>query len=87
MANRRPGADGYFLSCTATSMINGINDIARRLDKPVVSSNQVVICSGLRLLRVAGPIPGLGASSRRQPKPFARARPVACRSSAIISIL
>lgn len=58
--NRRADADGYFLSCTATSMIESIDDIERRLDKPVVNSNQAVLWAALRRLDIPQPIAGLG---------------------------
>jgi maleate cis-trans isomerase len=58
--NQRTDADGYFLSCTATSMIDAIEDIERRLDKPVVNSNQAVLWAALRRLEISEPIAGLG---------------------------
>ena len=60
LENRRPEADGYFLSCTATSMIDAIEDIERSLDKPVVNSNQAVLWAALRRLEITEPIAGLG---------------------------
>ena len=60
MANRRAEADGYFLSCTATTMIDAIEDVERCLDKPVVNSNQAVLWAALRRLQITGPIAGLG---------------------------
>jgi maleate cis-trans isomerase len=58
--NRRAEADGYFLSCTATSMIDAIEDVERSLDKPVVNSNQAVLWAALRRLEITEPIAGLG---------------------------
>jgi maleate isomerase len=58
--HRRDEADGYFLSCTATSMIDAIEDVERRLDKPVVNSNQAVLWAALRRLEITEPITGLG---------------------------
>ena len=58
--NRRPDADGYFLSCTATSMIDCIEDVERTLDKPVVNSNQAVLWAALRRMEITEPIAGLG---------------------------
>jgi maleate cis-trans isomerase len=58
--HQRPEADGYFLSCTATSMIDSIEDIERTLDKPVVNSNQAVLWAALRRLDVSASIAGLG---------------------------
>ena len=58
--NSRPEADGFFLSCTATSMIDAIEDVECRLDKPVVNSNQAVLWAALRRLEITEPIAGLG---------------------------
>lgn len=58
--NRRAEADGYFLSCTATTMIDAIEDVERRLEKPVVNSNQAVLWAALRRLEIIEPIAGLG---------------------------
>jgi maleate cis-trans isomerase len=58
--HQRAEADGYFLSCTATSMIDSIEDIERKLDKPVVNSNQAVLWAALRRLDVTAPVAGLG---------------------------
>jgi len=60
IANSRPEADGYFLSCTATSMIDAIEDIERHLDKPVVNSNQAVLWAALRRLEITERIANLG---------------------------
>src|SRR4026207_1207933 len=38
--NLRADADGYFLSCTNTRMIETIADLERDLGKPVINSNQ-----------------------------------------------
>jgi maleate isomerase len=48
--NTRPDADGYFLSCTNTRMIEVIEDLERQLDKPVISSNQATLWACLRKL-------------------------------------
>ena len=66
--NRRPEADGYFLSCTATSMIDAIDDVERRLDKPVVNSNQAVLWAALHRLEITEPIPGLGRLFSSEPR-------------------
>lgn len=59
-ANRRPEADGYFLSCTNTRMIEVIEAAERRLARPVVSSNQAVLWACLRRMGRSPSIPGLG---------------------------
>jgi maleate cis-trans isomerase len=48
--NTRPDADGYFLSCTNTRMIEVIEDLERELGKPVISSNQATLWAALRKL-------------------------------------
>jgi len=58
--NRRPDADGYLLSCTNTRMIEMIEEAERRLQKPVVTSNQATLWSCLRRLGAATPLTGLG---------------------------
>ncbi|MGB7948138.1 MAG: hypothetical protein WCH75_10690 [Candidatus Binatia bacterium] len=51
--NTRPDADGYFLSCTNTRMIEAIVDLERDLAKPVVSSNQATLWACLKKLGVS----------------------------------
>ena len=64
VANARDAADGYFLSCTNTTQIEAIEPIERRLDKPVVNSNQAVLWAAMSRLRhklgAAQSRPGLG---------------------------
>jgi maleate isomerase len=50
--NTRAEADGYFLSCTATRMIEAIDDLERDLAKPVISSNQATIWACLKHLGI-----------------------------------
>ncbi|HEY7713726.1 MAG TPA: hypothetical protein VIE90_04440 [Candidatus Binatia bacterium] len=50
--NNRADADGYFLSCTNTRMIEAIDDLERDLDKPVVNSNQATLWACLKKLGV-----------------------------------
>jgi maleate isomerase len=50
--NARADADGYFLSCTNTRMIEAIGDIERETGKPAVSSNQATIWACLRKLGI-----------------------------------
>jgi len=51
--NTRPDADGYFLSCTNTRMIEAIEDLEQDLDKPVVSSNQATLWACLKKLGIS----------------------------------
>jgi maleate isomerase len=50
--NLRSDADGYFLSCTNTRMIETITDLERDLGKPVINSNQATIWACLNKLGV-----------------------------------
>ena len=50
--NTRPDADGYFLSCTNTRMIEVIEDLERQLGKPVISSNQATLWACLKKLGI-----------------------------------
>jgi len=50
--NTQSDADGYFLSCTNTRMIEAIEDLERDLDKPVISSNQATLWACLRQLGI-----------------------------------
>ncbi len=50
--NARTDADGYFLSCTNTRMIEAIEDLEKELDKPVINSNQATIWACLKKLGI-----------------------------------
>jgi len=50
--NTRADADGYFLSCTNTRMIEAVEDLENELDKPVVNSNQATLWACLKKLGV-----------------------------------
>jgi maleate isomerase len=58
--NLRPEADGYFLSCTNTRMIEAIDDLERDLDKPVINSNQATLWACLNKLGIKHSDPRLG---------------------------
>jgi maleate cis-trans isomerase len=58
--NTRADADGYFLSCTNTRMIETIPDLERDLGKPVVNSNQATIWACLKKLGIKHTDPRLG---------------------------
>lgn len=51
--NARSEADGYFLSCTNTRMIEAIGPIEQEMRKPVVSSNQATLWACLNRLGMA----------------------------------
>lgn len=58
--NDGPDIDGIFLSCTNTTQIEAIADIERRLNKPVVNSNQAVLWGCMRKLGSAlAPVPAM----------------------------
>ncbi len=50
--NSRADADGYFLSCTNTRMIEAISDLETDLDKPVINSNQATLWACLKKLGI-----------------------------------
>ncbi len=58
--NSRPEAEGYFLSCTNTRMIEMIEAAESRLARPVVSSNQATLWACLRRMGRSTSIAGLG---------------------------
>jgi maleate isomerase len=58
--NLRPDADGYFLSCTNTRMIEAINDLEQDLSKPVISSNQATLWACLKKLGISHTHQALG---------------------------
>jgi maleate cis-trans isomerase len=58
--NTRADADGYFLSCTNTRMIEAVADLERDLDKPVINSNQATLWACLKKLGIAHSDPQLG---------------------------
>jgi maleate isomerase len=50
--NTREEADGYFLSCTNTRMIEAIDDLEKDLGKPVINSNQATLWACLKRLEI-----------------------------------
>ncbi|HEX9452840.1 MAG TPA: hypothetical protein VGA27_00735 [Candidatus Binatia bacterium] len=50
--NLRADADGYFLSCTNTRMIEVVADLEQELGKPVINSNQATIWACLKKLGI-----------------------------------
>ena len=59
---RNDQADGYFLSCTALRTAELIAPLERRLGRPVLTSNQVMVWHALRDAGVAGGDAGMGAA-------------------------
>lgn len=51
--NARAEADGYFLSCTNTRMIEAVPEIEQEMDKPVISSNQATLWACLKRLGIS----------------------------------
>ncbi len=58
--NLRADADGYFLSCTNTRMIEAVADLEKELGKPVVNSNQATMWACLKKLGIKHSDPRLG---------------------------
>jgi maleate isomerase len=56
-----PEADLLFISCTALRAASVLESIEAELDKPVVSSNQVLAWYSLQLMNYPSPIKGFGA--------------------------
>ncbi|PYN01666.1 MAG: Asp/Glu racemase [Candidatus Rokuibacteriota bacterium] len=56
----RPDADALLCSCTAWRSVEAVEEIERRIGKPVVSSNQASIWMTLRRLGHTEPITGFG---------------------------
>ena len=56
----RPDADALLCSCTAWRSVEAVEEIERRIGKPVVSSNQASIWMTLRRLGWTEPIAGFG---------------------------
>lgn len=55
-----PDADTVFISCGALRSIDIVEELERRLQKPVVCSNQAMMWDMLRLAGIADKIPGYG---------------------------
>ena len=54
LAARHPDADLYFVSCANISAFSVIEELERRLGRPVISSNQVVVWDQLSRLGLDG---------------------------------
>ncbi len=65
LAIDRPEADALLISCGALRSLDVVDQIERRLGKPVVCSNQAMIWECLRLLGVEDRIEGYGDLLRR----------------------
>jgi maleate isomerase len=53
-------ADGYFISCTAIRSLEVIDQLEHELNKPVITSNQVMAWYILRVLGIHDSVPGGG---------------------------
>ncbi len=58
-AARHPDADVYFISCANVACFDEIDRLERELERPVITSNQVVVWDALRMTGTAAP-PALG---------------------------
>ncbi|PXY21002.1 maleate cis-trans isomerase family protein [Prauserella muralis] len=56
-----PDAEALLVPDTAMRTLGLIDDLERRLGKPVLTANQVTVWEGLRLAGASRPVPGLGA--------------------------
>lgn len=59
-----PDADAVLISCGALRTIDVVDEIERRLAKPVICSNQAMLWDCLRLAGVDDRLPGLGSLFR-----------------------
>jgi len=57
---RNDRAEAYFVSCANVRAIESLERMESLLDRPVVTSNQVVIWQALRLAGLGDAVPGLG---------------------------
>tara|TARA_R110000787_G_scaffold14517_8_gene44760 strand:+ start:573 stop:1307 length:735 start_codon:yes stop_codon:yes gene_type:complete len=57
-------AEAYFLSCANIRAIEVIEDLEALLERPVLTSNQLVIWQALRLAGIDDALPGLGRLGR-----------------------
>ena len=53
-------ADAIFISCTALPVLNIINKLENKIQKPVLSSNQTLIWDTIRSIGYRSPIKGFG---------------------------
>lgn len=67
----KPEADALFCSCTAWRAVEVVDELERRVGRPVVTSNQATIWNALRAVGWSQPISGYG-SLFRQLAPVAR---------------
>ncbi|MEQ9488569.1 MAG: arylmalonate decarboxylase [Alphaproteobacteria bacterium] len=56
----RPDADAVFISCGALRMLDVVDEIEKRIGKPVIASNQAMIWDTLRLAGIDDRIDGFG---------------------------
>jgi maleate cis-trans isomerase len=68
--NMRPEAEGCFLSCTNTTMIEAIEKCEEKLGRPVVTSNQATLWACRQRLGLDGYIPGLGRLFKEKQKVY-----------------
>jgi maleate isomerase len=60
VAQFRPDAEAYFISCANIHSVDVIEDLERKLGKPVITSNQAAIWCSLRRAGIHDDVPGLG---------------------------
>lgn len=58
-------ADAYFVSCANIRAIDALDEMEEMLNRPVLTSNQVVLWQALRLAGIDAPVAGLGRLLRQ----------------------
>ena len=53
-------ADALFISCTALPVLSILDELEKKLNKPVLSSNQALIWDTIRSIGYKSPIKGYG---------------------------
>ena len=52
--------DGLFVSCTALKIVDILDEVEKKFNTTVISSNQAIIWDCLRLLNISTYVPGYG---------------------------
>lgn len=65
VAMKRPDADAYFLSCTNIRVLTIIEELERRLEAPVITSNQAMLWHCLRESGIKDSVLGYGQLLRQ----------------------
>lgn len=60
VAAMSPESEALFIPCTAVRTLGAIDELERRLDRPVVTAIAATLWATLRVAGINGPRPGLG---------------------------